>query len=177
MWRKLWKLPRSILLNFWVSATRRETWTTVRTQVRIYCISAAERITSAVFEQRLPANIHYAYCVVRRPRFARWCPQRQSHLHFWRGGLEKRTIEEEEACRWTLTWQLGPSVPSGDAVYHRTTNLLNVLIHQNTQRTLFKTCGRITASQGAGLASGSYSCWTHFADSTLIFFTNKFFLI
>lgn len=94
-----------------------------------------------------PPNTHDSFC---RPRFARWRPRRQSHVYFWRARLEKRTIEEEETCRWKPAWQLGPSVPSGDAVYHRTTNLLNFLIHQSTQWTSpsaalrllspFKTC-------------------------------------
>lgn len=35
-----------------------------------------------------------------RPRSARWGPQRQSHLYLWRGGLEKRTVGDEEG-NWT----------------------------------------------------------------------------
>uniref|UniRef100_A0AAQ4NVJ7 N-acetylglucosamine-6-phosphate deacetylase n=1 Tax=Gasterosteus aculeatus aculeatus TaxID=481459 RepID=A0AAQ4NVJ7_GASAC len=55
-----------------------------------------------------------------RPRPARRRPQPQSHLHFWRRGVEESTIEEEEeACRWK---QLGAAVPSGDAVKHSTTD-------------------------------------------------------
>lgn len=46
-----------------------------------------------------------------RPHFAWRRPHRQSHLHFRRGGLEKRTIEEEEEeeARWPEAL-----VPSGD---------------------------------------------------------------
>lgn len=40
--------------------------------------------------------------------------------------MEKRTIEEEEARRPEAL------VPSGDSVFLRTTELLNVLIHQDT---------------------------------------------
>lgn len=51
--------------------------------------------------------------------------------------LERRSGEKNHRRRWSVVRQVGPPVPSGDAVYHRITDLLNVLIHQNKQWTRF----------------------------------------